>query len=179
MLEKRFDLVLGALLLLCAVTLVGLLSGTGSQASQRDLRVDKALEQEIAYQAKVSFLERLYAPVINLRDSGQNESALLQLDELSRKYPDEAHGETLRGEILLQLGATQKAIGHLASAVRMNGDYVDKQSPLSRRGLIERLLASELTKFKQLAADNSASRSSQAALKDLYYLQGRLAGGCE
>ena len=177
--EKRFDILLGVLLLLCAVALGGLLSGTGSQASQRDLSVDKALEQEIAYQAKVSFLERLYGPVIELRDAGQNESALFKLDELSRQYPDEAHGETLRGEILLQLGATQKAIGHLANAVRMNGDYVDKLSPLSRRTLIDSLLADELSKLKQQAATGNASRSLQATLKDLYYLQGRMAGGCE
>lgn len=179
MLEKRFDILLGALLVLCAVALAGLLSGTGSQASQRDLTVDKALEQEIAYQAKVSFLERLYAPVIELRDSGHSESALLKLDELSRQYPDEAHGETLRGEILLQLGARQKAISHLARAVRMNGDYVDQHSPLSRRTLIERLLDEELSKVKQQAATSNASRSLQATLKDLYYLQGRMAGGCE
>ncbi|HEY5672485.1 MAG TPA: hypothetical protein VIR78_02150 [Malonomonas sp.] len=177
--KDRFDILLGVLLLACAVAVVGLLAGTGSQASQRDLAVDKALEQEIAYQAKVSFLERVYAPVLELRQQGQNESALLKLDELSRKYPTEAHGELLRGEILLQLGAKQKAISHLARAVRMNGDYVDRYSPLSRRELIDPLLARELADVKRQSAENPDSRPLKATLKDLYYLQGRMAGGCE
>lgn len=177
--KDRFDILLGVLLLSCAVAIVGLLAGSGSQASQRDLALDKALEQEIAYQAKVSFLERVYAPVIELRAQGQNESALLKLDELSRQYPAEAHGELLRGEILLQFGAKQKAIAHLARAVRMNGDYVDRHSPLSRRELIDPLLDRELVEMKQQADANPESSTVRAALKDLYYLQGRMAGGCE
>ncbi len=179
MLKDRFDILLGGLLLACAALIVGLLLGGGSQASQRDLAVDKALEQEIAYQAKVSFLERLYAPVSELRTAGQNEAALLKLDELSRRYPDEAHGELLRGEILLQLQAIPEATAHLARAVRMNGDYVDQHSPLSRRDLFEQLLGEQLTVIKSRAKKNPSATALQAALKDLYYLQGRLAGGCE
>lgn len=177
--KDRFDIVLAGLLLVCALAVVGLLTSRGSQAAQRDLSLDKALEREIAYQAKVSFLQRVYAPVIELRDQGQHESALLQLDELSRQYPAEAHGELLRGEILLQLGAKQKAIAHLARAVRMNGDYVDRYSPLSRRALIEPLLNRELVEMKRQSADNTTSSSLRTTLQDLYYLQGRMAGGCE
>lgn len=179
MLKDRFDILLGALLVVCVATLVGLLSGAGSQASQNDLAVDKAIEREINYQAKVSFLQRLYSPVTDLRQQGQKESALLKLDELSRRYPDEAHGEILRGEILLELGALTEAVEHLARGVRMNGDYVDQQSPLSRRRLIDRLLKEKLPEFKTSAAANPDGTTLQAVLKDLYYLQGRMAGGCE
>ncbi|NOY13206.1 MAG: hypothetical protein GXP51_05840, partial [Deltaproteobacteria bacterium] len=122
----------------------GLLLEGGSQAAQQNLTVNKALERDMAYQAKASFLERLYAPVNTLRDAGKYESALLKLDELSRRYPDEAHGELLRGEILLQLRALPQAVEHLTLAVRMNGDYVDRQNPLSQRALIGRLLAEQL-----------------------------------
>ena len=179
MLKDRFDILLGLLLLGCVGFAGALLTGGGSQASQRDLTVDKALEQEIAYQAKVSFLERLYAPVTELRQTGKNEAALLKLDELSRRYPEEAHGEILRGETLLQLGATPEAIKHLARAVRMNGDYVDQHSPLSRRDLVDSLLENKLAKLKKRAEKNPGSAGLQSALKDLYYLQGRMAGGCE
>ncbi len=177
--KDRFDILLGVLLLFCGVAVVGLLAGSGSQAAQHDLALDKALEQQLAYQAKVNFLERVYAPVVALRQVGQNEAALLQLDELSRQYPGEAHGELLRGEILLQLGAKQKAISHLARAVRLNGDYVDRHSPLSRRALIDPLLERELVAVKRMADSNAAASSMRATLRDLYYLQGRMAGGCE
>lgn len=179
MLRDRFDKLLVLLLLACVAVAAGLLSGAGSQASQRNLAVDKALEQELAYQAKVSYLERLYAPVTELQKAGQKEAALLKLDELARRYPDEAHGELLRGELLLQLGAVPEGVTHLAHAVRMNGDYVDQHSPLSRRPLIEGLLTDKLPQLKQQATANPASPGLQTALKDLYYLQGRMAGGCE
>ena len=142
------------------------------------LAVDKAMARDMAYQAKVSFLERLYAPVTALQQAGDSPGALLKLDELSRRYPDEGHGELLRGEILLQLQALPQAIEHLAQAVRMNGDYVDQQSPLSRRPLIARLLSEELPRLKQ-AVQTQTSNGGQTTLKNLFYLQGRMAGGCE
>ncbi len=178
MLKDRIDILLGVLLLICAAAAVALLTGQGSQASQSNMAVDKALERDIAYQAKVSFLERLYAPVSELQQAEKLETALLKLDELSRHYPDEAHGELLRGEILLQMQAVPKAIEHLARAVRMSGDYVDQNSPLSRRSMINQLVDVQLPKLKAAATQQTTGRL-QATLKDLYYLQGRLAGGCE
>ena len=178
MLKDRVDILLGFLLLVCIASVAALLFGAGSQASQRDMSVDKALERDLAYQAKVSYLHRLYAPVTELRQSGRFETALMKLDELSRRYPDEAYGELLRGEILLNMQAIPQAIEHLAMAVRMSGDFVDRQSPLSRRSMIDKLLEQQLPKLKTAAASQGGERM-QATLKNLYYLQGRLAGGCE
>lgn len=176
MLKDRIDILFASLLLVCAVAVAGLLVGSGSQASQSNLAVDKALERDMAYRAKVSFLERLYAPVSELQQTGKYESALLKLDELSRRYPQESYGELLRGEILLQMQAIPQAVEHLAKAVRMSGDYVEPRSPLSRRDLIDWLITEQLPKLKATKQPNARI---QATLKNLYYLQGRLAGGCE
>ena len=178
MLKDRVDILLGASLLVCVIVVAALLAGDGSHASQQSLSVDKALERDMAYQAKVSFLERLYAPVIELQEESQYAAALLKLDELFRRYPEEAHGELLRGEILLQMQTIPKAIEHIAKAVRMSADYVDQNSPLSRHKLIGELVDAQLPKLKADLAKTGGERL-QATLKDLYYLQGRLAGGCE
>lgn len=177
MLKDRTDILVG-FLLLCVVVAAALLLSGGSQASSANLAVDKALERDMAYQAKVSFLQRIYLPVSELQQTGKYESALLKLDELSRRYPDEAFGELLRGEILLQMQAIPQAIEHLALAVRMSADFVDQRSPLSRRDLIEQLLAKQLPEVKANATRQNSERQ-QVTLKNLYYLQGRLAGGCE
>lgn len=178
MLKDRFDILLAVLLFVCVAVIGSLLLGGGSQASQRNLAVDKAIERDMAYQAKVSFIERIYAPVSTLQTAGKYESALLKLDELSRRYPEEAHGELLRGEILLKLEVLPKAVEHLARAVRMNGDYVDQLSPFSRRTLIAQLLEKQLPVLKAKAQQRT-SAAAQTALKNLFYLQGRMAGGCE
>ncbi|WP_303720982.1 hypothetical protein [Malonomonas rubra] len=178
MFKDRVDILLAGLLLVCVAAGVALLIGGGSQASQLNPSLDKAIARDMTYQAKVSFLERLYAPVNELQQNGKYEAALLKLDELSRNYPNEAHGELLRGEILLRMQVIPQAVEHLAKAVRLSADYVDRQSPLSRRSLIDQLIANQLPKLKAkaLAQENA---SLQKTLQNLYYLQGRLAGGCE
>lgn len=178
MLKDRVDILLAGALLLCVVAGLALLLGGGSQASQSKPALDKAIARDMAYQAKVSFLERLYAPVSELQQGGKFEAALLKLDELSRSYPNEAHGEMLRGEILLGMQVVPQAVEHLAKAVRMSADYVDRQSPLSRRNLFDKLIAEHLPSLKEKATAQKNPRL-QKTLQNLYYLQGRLAGGCE
>ena len=174
----RFDkLTLAGLILCVAVLSVLLLQGGGQKNATA--AVDKALEQQIAYQARVDFLTKLYAPVEELREAGQESSALLKLDEIARKYPQEAHGEILRGEILLKRGAVRQSIEHYVRAVRLNGDYVDAASSLSRRAEIDKLVAVQLPLFAERARQDSQSLQLQNALTGLYYLQSRLAGGCE
>jgi len=176
--SDRFDkLTLAGLILSIAVLGFLLVQGGGYKSSAAS--IDKALEQQIAYQARVDFLTKLYAPVEELREEGQDSSALLKLDEIARKYPQEAHGEILRGEILLQRGATRQAINHYVRAVRLNGDYVDAASLLSRRTEIAQLVAEQLPDFADRARKEADSLPLQNTLTGLYYLQSRLAGGCE
>lgn len=174
----RFDKLTVAALVVCVAVLAVLIYG-GNDQQTAAASLDKALEQQIAYQARVDFLHKLYRPVEELRASGQESSALLKLDEIARKYPQEAHGEVLRGEILIVRGALRPAIDHYVRAVRLNGDYVDKASPLSRREQIERLVREQLPVFAEKARNNTQSLQLQNTLTGLYYLQSRLAGGCE
>lgn len=176
--RDRFDLLIFALLLGCVLVL-GLLLLKGQAPTGSGARIDKALEQQIAYQARINFLQNLYQPVEQLRQNGQLAAALLKLDELARKYPQEAHGEILRGEILLKRKAVKQAIDHFVRAVRLNGDYVDQASPLSRYPEIQDLVEDQLPAFRQRAKSNPQSQSLQNTLTGLYYLQSRLAGGCE
>jgi tetratricopeptide (TPR) repeat protein len=176
--RDRFDLLTGSGLLVCILVL-GLLLANGQRHDSSAAALDKALEQQMAYQARLDFLHKLYQPVEELRAAGQVSSALLKLDELGRRYPQEAHGEILYGEILGERGALQESIDHYARAVRLNGDYVDKSSPLSRRQAIQRLVDAQLPEFAKRTGQNPESSGLQHTLSGLYYLQSRLAGGCE
>lgn len=174
----RFDRLTLVGLILCGVVLT-VLFVTGSVAKNRTGELDKALERQLAYQARVDFLLKLYRPVEDLRSTGQVSSALLKLDEIARTYPQEAHGEILRGEILLERGAIRQAVEHYVRAVRLNGDYIDKASLLSRRAEISRLVKTQLPLYAERAREDPQSLILQNTLTDLYYLQSRLAGGCE
>lgn len=173
-----FQLVITVALLGCLLFLGVLL--VKSQAQQVDsAALDKTLDQQIAYQARIDFLLKLYQPVEDMRADGRSSDALLLLDELARRYPQEAHGEILRGEILLERQAVRQAIQHFVQAVRLNGDYVDKDSPLTRRSQIQQLVDVQLPIFVEKSHQMEKDPPLQQRIRDLYYLQGRLAGGCE
>ena len=181
MLRDRFDqLMLGALLL----TLVGLGvllagAGAGSQASSAEPELKRRLDREIAYQARVAFIERHYQPVAELRDSGALQQALLKLEELGRTLPGDAHNALLSGDILLRMGQFDRALEKLADAVRRNGDYVDAASPLNRRDLVVSAVNEGLPLMRDRLRAHPDNRTLTAVVRDGYYLQSRLAGGCE
>lgn len=148
-------------------------NATPSQTASR------RMEREIAAQARTDFIRKVYAPVEELRRSGNLPAALLKLDELARRYPGEAHGYLLQGEILRATGSLAEAAASFVAAVKLNGDYIDKESPLSRRKEIEAFVAEGGRAIGDRAKAAPGDRSAQLALHNVRYLQSRLAGGCE
>lgn len=180
MMKDRFDRIL-AILLLCTFAGLGYLlaTGAGGAGNAHSAGLNRAMEREMAHQARVALLQKLYGPVEELRREGQPQAALLKLDELSRRYPGEAHGHILKGEILLEMGALQEAVTNFTAGVRLSGDYVDQRNPLSRRMEIRRLVDEGLVQIGERARANPDNPGPVRAMRDLYYLQSRLAGGCE
>jgi tetratricopeptide (TPR) repeat protein len=117
--------------------------------------------------------------VEELRRKGELQAALLKLDELARLYPGEAHGYILQAEILQQMGVIETALANYVAGIRLDGDYVDKKSPLSRREEISRFVTEAEGTIGSKAAANPSNRTLAVARKDLNYLKSRLAGGCE
>jgi len=177
--RDRFDKIIVGLLAVVLTCSVVLLLGATPGGSAQDAELSRRLEREIAYQARVSFLERHYQPVMELRDQGALQEALLKLEELGRSLPGEAHTDLLSGDILLHMGEFERSLTKLAAAVRRNADYVDMASPLNRRPLIESAVAEGLPLMRDRLRAQPNSPSLEQVVKDGYYLQSRLAGGCE
>jgi hypothetical protein len=179
MFKDRFDRLLCLLLVVTVAALAGVLLGGGGTGEARPVTLDKSLEQEMAREARAALLHRIYGPVEELRKEGQPQTALLKLDELSRRYPGEAHGHILKGELLYEMGALEGAVQSFTAGVRLSGDYVDKGSPLNRRAEIRQVVEEGLAILKTKAAAQPENSSLAGAMRDVYYLQSRLAGGCE
>ncbi len=139
----------------------------------------RALERDMALQARLALLGRIYGPVEELAAAGAPEQALLKLEELNRQYPGEAHGQILKGEILRRLGALPEAAASFARGVRLDGDYLEERSPLTRRTEIRQLVEEGLATVGERARAHPDNPTFSAQLRELYYLQSRLAGGCE
>lgn len=180
MMKDRFDIFHLMVVLLTVIGIGALfLGGAGRGQADSNLDLDRQMEQEIAYRAKVSFLQDIYAPVETLTASGQEQQALLKLEEISRRYPGEGYGYILKGRILNRLQTNDEAIANYVRGVKLNGDFVDSHSPLSVADEISALVSEGLAEFKPKADAHPDNPSLKLALTNLYYLQSRLAGGCE
>ena len=179
--RDSLDLLTWIALVVSAVALVALfVSGVGhDRASEAATGVDQALQRQLAHQAKLDFIKRIYAPVEELRRDGKSQQALLKLEEIGRDYPGEAYGQILRGELLLGQGALQEALASVVAGVKANGDYIDRNSPLQRRELVTRLVKAGREQLLPKARSNPDNRGLARALDNVHYLQSRLAGGCE
>lgn len=175
-----FDKLLWFMLCVVLVALALLLWQGGHRGGTSGKGVsDRAMERELTYQARIALVQKLYGPVEELRRKGELQAALLKLDELARLYPGEAHGYILQAEILQQMGVNEAALANYVAGIRLDGDYVDKKSPLSRREEISRFVTEADRTVGSKAAANPSNRTLAVARKDLNYLKSRLAGGCE
>ncbi len=156
-----------------------LLTASGENSKQHSSGLDKAMERELAAQARVAFLQKVYAPVEAQLEAGNPQAALLHLDEVGRNYPGDAYGFILRGEILRGMGVLDQAISNYVQAVKIDGHYLDETGLLSRRTEIRQLVDQGLSELAPKVQANPDNRSLVTTLRELHYLQSRLAGGCE
>ncbi len=167
------------LLVACTALAVLLLGGAGEGTSGKAPGLGKAAEREMAYRARVELISRLYGPVETLVAAGNRQEALLKLDGLIRQYPGEAHGHILQGGILREMGAADEAVASFVQGIRLNGEYLDDRSPLSRRSEIRTFVDDSMKRVGARAAANPGNRTAAETLQKLGYLRSRLAGGCE
>jgi len=173
----RFDTIIISLLSLAVLGFV-VLSVRALPAKSTTID-SRSMERELADQARLALLEKLFSPVSAAMQGGQYQEALLKLEEVNVRYPGEAHGYILKGEILDRMGVADKAAASFVQGVKLNGDYIDRHSPVSRREIISRIVSSSLPVAAASYRNAPANPSLKENLANLNYLKSRLAGGCE
>lgn len=178
MFRDRFDQIhlLAAVIVLAAIGL--LLTGFSGDGGRTRPFSNQAVEQAMQEKARAVFLLETFQPIEALIADDRQAEALLKLQEYEKLYPGEAHTLVLRAGILVDQGGLGEGIAQYAAAVKMNGDYVDAKSRLNRRAEISRLVESSIPRIRE-SLRSGENPSLEKSLKDLYYLQSRLAGGCE
>lgn len=179
MFRDLFDQLCALAIILTLIAMLLLLTGfIESDPAGAGMKRDASVERAMQEKARAAFLLEVYAPINELIRSHDYPQALQKLQEMEKTYPGEPHTIILRGSILVAQGVLGEGLSRYAQAVKLNGDYVDARSGLNRRDEISRLVDKSVPELKQklqLASNSSLEKS----LKDAYYLQSRLAGGCE
>lgn len=179
MIRDLFDkfLLLGLVAVAVAIALV--LGGFFGQddaliTQKRNPAVERAMQEK----ARSAFLLETYQPVEHLMLSDRHAEALLKLQEFDKTFPGEPHTMILRGSILVTQGVLSEGLAQYAAAVKINGDYVDEKSSLHRRDEINQLVESAVPAIRK-SLQVASTPTLEKSLRDAYYLQSRLAGGCE
>ena len=79
----------------------------------------------------------------------------------------------------LKEGRLGKSIQNYRRAIEMEPDYVDERTPLFIGDEIGELVVEGREKFGREKALKPKDKEVRRTLKDVYYIQSRLAGGCE
>ncbi len=116
-------------------------------------------------------VEKSFAAVLAARDAGNTEQALLELRERAARGPYPGYASYLLGELAYAEGAYPAAVGQFRTAVEREPGVGDRRAAF-RAG------AKILQRLEDLRRGPWAGRGP-AEIPDLYYLQRRLAGGCE
>jgi tetratricopeptide (TPR) repeat protein len=173
----RFDKILLSFL---AITVIALaVYSAGSLPAKTTAIETRSMERDLAAQARVGLLEKLYAPVTGAMQTAQYQEALLKLEEVNTRYPGEAHGFILKGEILYRMGVLDGAAAGFVRGIKLNGDYIDKNSPFSKRDIITVLVEKSLLPAQSAYKSSRSNPALKENLANLNYLKSRLAGGCE
>jgi tetratricopeptide (TPR) repeat protein len=138
-----------------------------------------AMKEQDAYAIELELNREAYKEVVSAMEQGQLEEASSRLDEAIQKYPGRSFSHIMMARLSLKKGGMADAIGNYRQAVEKDPDYIDKKTPLFVGEEIKVLVKEGLEKFSREKKLRPDDQSVQQALKDVYYLQRRLLGGCE
>jgi Tfp pilus assembly protein PilF len=132
-----------------------------------------------SYSLQIEADKKLYQQVTAFREQGRYADAMAKLEDITERYPDKSLSYVYLGQVLLKQGKLGAAIHNYRRAVEMDPDYVDKRTPRFMGDAIKTVVEEGREKFAREKALRPEDKDVQRALKDVYYLQRRLAGGCE
>ncbi len=120
-----------------------------------------------------------YQEVKSQMDQGLYEGAMAKLQGVMKQYPENPRSYVYLAKLDLAEGKLGDAIHSYRRAVEMEPDYVDKEAPLFIGDQIKKVVVEGREKFGREKALRPKDEDVGKALEDVYYLQSRLAGGCE
>lgn len=159
--------------------IVGMLVNHGTTKALQDNPGSSTKEQKDLYALRMEMDRKIYEDVISLKEKGLYTEAMAALQDVMKRYPKKPQSYVYRAQLYFHQAKLGEAIHNYRQAVEMEPDYVDKRTPLFIGDKIKKLVTEGREKFAREKALKPEDKGVQTALQDIYYLQSRLAGGCE
>jgi len=162
-----------------AVITIGMLANQKLTQRGQNNPGEEAKAEQSSYAVQMEEDDRLFKEVRALAEQGLYQEAIAQVIAIMKDYPEKSTSYLYLAQLHFEQGKLGESITHYRQAVEMEPDYVDERTPLFIGGEIKQIVEEGRVKFgreKELKPEDKQVRST---LKDIYYLQSRLAGGCE
>ena len=138
-----------------------------------------AKEEKDSYALQMEIDKKIYQEVASYEKQGLYTEAMAKLKDIMKRYPEKSLSYVCLAQLYVDQGKLGDAIHSYRRAVEMEPDYVDERTPLFIGDNIKELVTEGREKFGREKALKPKDKEVRKALKDIYYLQSRLAGGCE
>ncbi len=132
-----------------------------------------------AYAQQIAKDAVLYAPVMQLLEEKKFSQAEEQLLEIQISHPDNSQSLIYGAKLQYAQGQSAATIHSYRLAVDKTPDYIDKNTPLFMGDMIMDIISETRSKLLREKKLKPGDKSINVALEDIYYLQRRIAGGCE
>jgi len=170
---------------LSIVAIIGLtvitagMMGSHEMAKKGDKNPGLLMEQGSAYASQIETDKKIYAQVASYNEQGLHTEAMSELKNVMEKYPNKSLSYVYLARLYLDDGQLADSIHNYRRAVEMEPDYVDKKAPLFIGDEVRKVVREGVEKLQREQTLRPKDKEVGEAIKDVYYLQRRLAGGCE
>ena len=138
-----------------------------------------AKEEKGSYAVQMEIDKKIYQEFVSYKKQGLHTEAMTKLKDIVKRYPAKSMSYVYMAQLYLKQGKMGDSIHYYRRAVEMEPDYVDERTPLFIGDEIKELVEEGRVKFGREKALKPKDNVVRKALQNVYYLQSRLAGGCE
>jgi tetratricopeptide (TPR) repeat protein len=175
----RFDKFNITVLVLISLITIGMLVNQEIIKRRQGNHEAAAAEKTRYYAEQMALNAKIYQEVISLKEQEHYDEAMTKLQEVMKTYPGRSQSYVYMAQLSLKSGKLADTIHNYRLAVENDPDYLDKKTPLFIGSEIRALVTESLEKFGREVKLKPNDKAVRNTLTDLYYLQRRLAGGCE
>jgi len=172
-------LTIAVLVLLTAVTLAMLVQHQVSTQRLPGTAANRKVDLKKSYELIIAKNAEIYGDVVELSQQKQFSPAMEKLQEIIAVHPENSMSSVYLAQLQYNQGQIAAAIHSYRIAVDSEPDYVDKKTPLFIGDKIMALITEARGKLKREKKLKPNDKAIDLALEDVYYLQRRIAGGCE
>jgi tetratricopeptide (TPR) repeat protein len=157
----------------------GMLGNQQINERRSENRGGVAGEERSSSASQMEVDKQIYAQVTVYQNKGLYAEAIAELDRIAKNNPENSLSYVYLAESYLAQGKLADSIRNYRRAVEMEPDYVDQRTPRFKGEKIKELVTEGIPKLEREKKLKPNDEEVKQALKDVYYLQRRLAGGCE